>query len=86
MEGVTMTKLAIAIGVLAIGLAAAVPARADFAVVRFKDHSCRAWAEHKAAPTGKDWKYLWVSVPSWEAAQGKGGWAMKHHWCKAWYK
>jgi hypothetical protein len=29
-------------GVLAIGLAAAVPARADFAVVKFPDKTCRA--------------------------------------------
>jgi hypothetical protein len=81
-----MKRLAIAIGVLAIGFAAAAPARADFAVVRFKDHSCRAWAEHKAAPIGKDWTYLWVSLPTWQAAQAKGAWAGKHRWCRAWYK
>jgi len=74
------------IGVLVIGFAAATPANADFAVVKFKDKSCRAWANHKAAPAGKDWKYLWVSVPSYDAAQAKGTYAMKHHWCKAWWK
>jgi len=81
-----MKRLAIAIGVLAIGFAAAAPARADFAVVRFKDHTCRAWADHKATPMESGWKYLWVSVPSWEVAQKKGAWAMKHHWCHAWWK
>jgi len=81
-----MKKLAFAIGVLAIGFAASTPALADFAVVKFKDGSCRAWAEHKAAPWGPGWKYLWVSVPSWEVAQHKGAWAMKHHWCHQWWK
>ena len=66
-------------GVLAIGLAAAVPARADFAVVKFPDKTCQAWAEHRAVPAGAGWKYLWVSVPTWEVAQAKGAYAMKHH-------
>jgi hypothetical protein len=73
-------------GVLAIGLAAAVPARADFAVVTFPDKTCQAWAEHRAVPAGAGWKYLWVSVPTWEVAQAKGAYAMKHHWCRAWWK
>jgi len=81
-----MTRLAFAIGILALAFAAATPARADFAVVKFKHGGvCRAWADHKAQPMGKDWKYLWVSLPSWEAAQHKGAWAMKHHWCKSWH-
>jgi hypothetical protein len=82
----TITRLAIAMSVLAIGLAAATPARADFAVVKFKDKTCKAWAEHKAVPLEPGWKYLWVSLPTWEAAQAKGAWAMQHHWCKAWTK
>ncbi|MGA2817605.1 MAG: hypothetical protein ABSE67_15140 [Xanthobacteraceae bacterium] len=81
-----MKRLAIAMGVLAIGLAAAVPARADFAVVKFPDKTCRAWADHRAVPAGAGWKYLWVSVPTWEVAQAKGAYAMKHHWCRAWWK
>jgi hypothetical protein len=81
-----MKRLAIAMSVLAIGLAAAVPARADFAVVKFKDGTCRAWADHMARPVGPGWKYLWVSLPSWEVAQAKGAWAMHHHWCRAWWK
>jgi hypothetical protein len=79
-----MKRLAIALSVLAIGFTAATPASADFAVVKFKDKSCRAWAEHKAAPMGTGWKYLWVSLPTWQAAQTKGAWAMKHHWCRSW--
>jgi len=81
-----MKRHVIAIGALALAAAAASPASADFAVVKFKDKSCRAWLEHKAAPVEPGWKYLWVSVPTWEAAQAKGAWAMKHHWCHTWLK
>jgi len=81
-----MKRLVFAMGVLALGLAASAPARADFAVVKFKaDGACRAWYDHAAKPWG-DYKYLWVSTPSWEVAQSKGDYAMKHKWCKAWYK
>jgi hypothetical protein len=72
--------------VLALGFAAATAARADFAVVKFKDTgACRAWYDH----TAKSWGHtqvLWVMTSSWEVAQTKGAYAMKHHWCKAWYK
>jgi hypothetical protein len=40
-------------GVLALGFAAATPANADFAVVKFKDTGyCRAWYDHTAKPWG----------------------------------
>lgn len=29
---------------------------------------------------------IWVSTPSWDAAQGKGNHAVKHKRSKAWYK
>ena len=81
-----MKKLAFAIGVLALGFAASIPARADFAVVKFKDTGvCRAWYDHAAKPWGH-YQVLWVSEPSWAVAQTKGEYAMKHKWCKAWYK
>jgi hypothetical protein len=76
---------AFAAGVLAFGFAAATPAFADFAVAKFADGSCRAWATHEAKPWSGDWKYVWVGLPSWEAAQAKGAYAVKHHWCKVWY-
>ncbi len=81
-----MKKLAFAIVVLALGFAASTPARADFAVVKFKDGSCRAWHDHTSPPWGAGWKYLWVGLPSWEVAQEKGAYAMKHHWCRQWWK
>jgi hypothetical protein len=80
-----MKHIAFAIGALALGLAATTPARADFAVIKFKDTgACRAWYDHTAKPWGTS-QVLWVSTPSWDAAQSKGSWAMKHGWCKAWY-
>jgi hypothetical protein len=29
---------------------------------------------------------LWVKVDNWDTAEGKGAYAMKHHWCKGWDK
>jgi hypothetical protein len=38
-----MKRLAFAIGVVALGLSASTAARADYAVVMFKDGYCRVW-------------------------------------------
>ena len=81
-----MKRLALAIGISAIGLLALTPARADFAVVKFKDNgTCRAWYDHATKPAGK-YQVLWAKTPTWAVAQEKGAYAMKHHWCKAWWK
>ena len=81
-----MRSLVFGIGVLALGLAAVTPASADYAVIKFKDNgACRAWYDHAAKPWGTS-QVLWASVNSWDVAQTKGNYAMKHHWCKAWWK
>jgi hypothetical protein len=81
-----MKKSLLMCGVVALGLGAAIPARADYAVVKFKDNgTCRAWWDHAAKPWGKS-QVLWAKVPTWEVAQTKGGYAMKHKWCKTWAK
>jgi hypothetical protein len=81
-----MKRLSIAIGLLVLGVAAAAPARADFAVIKFKDTgACRAWYNHTAKPWGA-YQVLWVKTPSWDVSQSKGGYAMAHHWCKTWYR
>jgi hypothetical protein len=81
-----MKRLVFAIGVLALGVAATVPARADFAVVKFKDTGyCRAWYDHTAKSWGTS-QVLWVKVDNWDASQSKGSYAMAHKWCKGWYK
>ncbi len=80
-----MKGLVFALSATALGLAAATPARADSAVIKFKDTgACRAWYDHTAKPWGTT-QVLWVKTPSWDVAQTKGSYAMKHHWCKAWY-
>jgi hypothetical protein len=80
-----MKRLVFAVSVLAAGLALSSSARADFAVIKFKDTgACRAWYDHAAKPWG-NYQVLWVSTSGWDAAQSKSGYAMKHHWCKSWY-
>jgi len=79
-----MKRLALAAGALALGFVAIIPARADYAVVMFKDGRCRPWADSKAAPAGP-YKYHWVGLKSWEQAASKKHYAMKHHWCKSFY-
>jgi hypothetical protein len=60
------------------------PARADFAVIRFKDGHCQAWMDSKMGPWSPGSKYLAVGLKSWDVAAMHGKWAMKHHRCKAW--
>jgi hypothetical protein len=80
-----MKRLVFAVSVLAAGFALSSSARADFAVIKFKDTgACRAWYDHTAKPWGA-YSVLWVSTPGWDVAQSKGGYAMKHKWCKSWY-
>jgi hypothetical protein len=81
-----MKRVVLAMGVLALGIAATVPARADFAVVKFKDTGyCRAYYDHTAKPWGNT-QVLWVKVNSWDVSQNKGTYAMAHKWCKGWDK
>ncbi len=82
-----MKRLAFAAAVLALGFAASTAARADFAVIKYKDGSCRVWSDTKMAPMGmkgKDW--VWVGKPAMtkEAAAKKGASDVKHKWCKSW--
>jgi hypothetical protein len=79
-----MKRLIFAVGVLALGAAVVTPASADFAVIRFKDHHCQAWADSKVGPWPPGAQYLAVGLKSWDAATARGKWAMKHHRCKGW--
>jgi hypothetical protein len=80
-----MKTLVFAVSALAVGFALSSPARADFAVVKFKDTgACRAWYDHTAKPWGA-YQVLWASTSTWDVAQTKGSYAMAHKWCKAWY-
>ncbi len=49
-----MKKLVFVIGALALGFAASTAARADFAVIKFKDTgACRAWYNGASKPWGE---------------------------------
>jgi len=80
-----MKRVVFAIGVLAVAFAASTPASADFAVIRFKDWSCKAWAQSKVGPWSPGAVYLAVGLPTWDAAVHKGKWFVKHHRCKVWW-
>jgi hypothetical protein len=83
-----MKRLTFAIAILAFGVAASTAARAEFAVIKFKDGTCRTWADPKMGPAmgmmGKDWWWVGKPVATREAAAKRGAWAVKHKVCKAW--
>ena len=47
-----MKRFAFAVGLLALGSAAATPARADYAVVRFETGYCQIWWDAGDVPVG----------------------------------
>jgi len=79
-----MKRLAFAAGVAALALALTSAARADYAVVMFKDGTCRAWQQSGWKPLQPGWKYHWVGLKSWDEAKSKQHYSMRHHWCKSW--
>jgi hypothetical protein len=66
----TMKRLAFAAGILALGFAAATPARADYAVVRLQDGWCKIWWDSAATPWGDNWPKIAIGLPAWLAAEG----------------
>jgi len=77
-----MKRWAFAIGILALGVSASTAARADYAVVMFKDGYCRVWQNSGAMPTQPGWKYHWKGLRSWDFAMTKKHYAIRHRWCK----
>jgi hypothetical protein len=63
----TMKRLAFAVGLLALGVAAATPARADYAVVRFETGYCQIWWDGGATPWGVNWTKVAIT-PDWASA------------------
>jgi hypothetical protein len=63
-----MKRLAFAVGVLALGLAASSPARADYAVVRLPDGWCKIWWDSSDNPWGAGWTKIAFNLPDWTAA------------------
>ena len=62
-----MKRFALAAGLLALSLAAATAARADYAVVRYQDGYCQIWWDGAATPWGVDWTKL-ALTPDWASA------------------
>ena len=52
-----MKKILFAIGTLALGLTAAAPAHADYAIVKFNSGYCRIWTNTVVAPP--DGTFVW---------------------------
>lgn len=63
-----MKRLAFAAGLLVFALAAATPARADYAVVQFADGGCQVWWDSAATPWGSGWRKIAIALPTWAAA------------------
>jgi len=65
-----MKRLVFAVGLLVLGLSAIIPARADFAVVKFGSGYCRVWVDTAGGP--QDGRFLWFRHHH------------RHHW--AWHR
>jgi hypothetical protein len=63
----TMKRFAFAVGLMALGVAAATPARADYAVVRFETGYCQIWWDGGATPWGVNWTKVAIT-PDWASA------------------
>jgi hypothetical protein len=63
----TMKRFAIAASVVTLGLTATVPARADYALVRWDNGYCRVWWEASATPWGVGWAKI-ATAPEYSTA------------------
>jgi hypothetical protein len=63
-----MKQLTLVAFAVALGLAATTPARADFAVVQFRDGHCQRWWDSGSNPWGAGWRKIVIGLPNWEAA------------------
>jgi hypothetical protein len=63
-----MKRLALAVGLLALGSVAATPARADFAVVRFETGYCQIWWDSFDNPWGVGWTKVAIGLPDYSVA------------------
>lgn len=58
-----MKRLAFVISLLLLGFSAVIPARADYAVIRFNSGYCRVWTDTAFGP--QDGHYLWFRHHGW---------------------
>ena len=84
----TMKRLALAIGLLALGFTATAPAHADFAIVKFNSGYCRIWGDTAMAPP--DGTFVWwvwgyhryYRLPTLAVAEHKLHTAVARHLCR----
>jgi hypothetical protein len=84
-----MKKLAFAIGLMTLGLGAATPASADYAVVKFNSGFCRVWVD--TAGGAQDGRFLWYKGRYWHyrwstytRASRALAWSARWHRCAYW--
>jgi hypothetical protein len=56
-------------GLLAVACAAAMPARADYAVIQFGDGYCQIWQDGAETPWGTGWTKIAIGLPDHFAAR-----------------
>jgi hypothetical protein len=76
-----MKHLAFAIGVMALGFAAATPARADWAVVKWNDGYCHLWWDASSTPWGAGWTKVAIA-PDWSVAEAAKDAAIDNGACR----
>jgi hypothetical protein len=76
-----MTRLAFAGGILALGLAASTPARADWAVVKWPDGYCRIWWDTHSNPWGAGWSKI-ATAADWSMATAAMDAAVSNGTCR----
>ena len=66
-----MTKMRIALSAVALGLAAATPAHADFSIIRWDNGDCRIWSNFQPSPPpwGTGWTIVAPNIPTYAAAR-----------------
>ena len=58
-----MKKILFAIGALAVGVTAAAPAHADYAIVKFNSGYCRIWTDTGRGASGRNVRLVCVGIP-----------------------
>jgi hypothetical protein len=76
-----MKRSAFAFAVLALGLTAAAPARADYTVVRWENGYCQIWWDSSATPWGVGWTKIAVT-PDWSMAADAKDSAIQNGACR----
>jgi hypothetical protein len=76
-----MKHLGFAVGILALGVAAATPARADYAVVRWESGFCQVWWDSGATPWGAGWTKIAIA-PNWQEAWAARDTAVMNGTCR----